>query len=243
MSTNILGRFALSSKTANAGTVLASLIPPFRGSNSVPPLMYKLQGGKPNWRNQPYTVISQLCYTAGSTAHDVVVMRPFNWAVVAADVAHNATVVTLETDPGLYATRYKYDLPPEAGGVVATTANNGIAGSDYVCYQLRDGTWQIDTVASVSSLSITMNTGTPNVSGGGIEKGSILFFFGVAANTDPATGLAHLAITSVASARTELLTSAGSISSLHPGDPLIVYSANASNAGILSFVAGHYAER
>jgi hypothetical protein len=239
---NVLGQFALSSKTANAGTVLASLVPPFRGANGQPALLYKLQNQRPNWRNQPHTVISQLVYTAGSTAHDVVIMRPLNWARITTDVAINSTTMVLETNPGTYSSYYKYDLPPEAGGKVAGVADNGIAGSDYVAYQLRDGTWQINTVSSVSSLTLTLGTATPNITGGGVEAGSICFFFGVAADSDPATGLAHLTINSVASARTSLLdgSAPGAISTLRPGDPMIIYSANASNAGIISVVSGYY---
>jgi hypothetical protein len=245
LSQNALGSFSLSSKTASSGTAFASLVPPYRGPSGSPPLLYKLDGGKPNWiRHNVFTHISQLVYTAGSTAHDLVIMRPLNWAVINGNVAANSSTIVLTTDPGVYSTNYKYDLPPSASGLVSCTASNAIAASDYVAYQLRDGTWVLDLVSSVSGLTLTMTTATPNITGGGIADGSILFFFGVAANVDPATGLAHQAINSVASARTSLLSdlARGTVQNFHPGDPMVLYSANASNAGILSVASGFYAQ-
>lgn len=242
-----LDTFCLGSTTQTAGTVITALIPPYRG-NTGAPISYRVRGAQPTWTNQgsgAYTHIDSLIYTAGSTAHDVYVMRPLNWAVVNGDVAANATVINLLTNPGAYSTSgsYKYKLPADAS-VPSNVSSNNIAANDYVAYQLRDGTWKLNTVASVSSLAVTVNTAVPNFTGGGIEDGSILFFFGVSTDTVPQTGVAHTYFTSVASTRTDLLASARpgvSFSSLNPGDPLMIYSANASNAGILSSVMGHYA--
>lgn len=238
----VVGDFAIGSQTQTQGTVISALIPPWRGPNGSPPFSYKVTGGRPNWTSPgAYTYVNQIVYASAGTVHDVVVMRPFNWAVVNGDVAHNATVVNLLTDPGAYSTAFKYGLPGDAGGVVANTADNGIAASDYVAVQLRDGTWHMSLVSSVSSLAVTLTTATPNVSGGGIEDGSILFFFGAPANTNPQTGQAHVKFTTVASTRVLLFDSGSSgIGSLNPGDPLIVYSANATAAGILHSVTGQY---
>jgi hypothetical protein len=237
----VVGDFTVGTTTVAFGTAFASLIAPWRGSGGAP-LQYKVgPNGRPNWVPGAYTHVTQAVYTAAGTAHDLVFMRPLNWAVVAADVAANSGAVTLLTDPGLYSTNYKYPLGPDAGGVVATVANNAIAGSDYVAVQLRDGTWHMSLVTSVSSLTVTMTTVCPNVTGGGIEAGSILFFFGVAADVNPQTGKAHLAITSVASARTSLLDSGGGgVPTLNPGDPMILYSANAAATGILNSASGRY---
>lgn len=242
----ILGTFATPSSTANAGTAIVRLIPPFRGSSGGP-LMYKLSNGlsgTPNWCKSGFTHLTQAVYTAAATAHTLVVMRPFNWAVVASDVAANAQAVTLLTDPGVYSTSFKYPLPPEAGGVVASVADNAIAASDYVAVQLRDGTWHVSAVTSVSGLAVTMTTATPNVTGGGIEAGSIMFFFGASGDSNPQTGQAHVSFLTVANARTSLLPDAayGSVSGLNPGDPLLLYSANASNAGTISVACGYYAK-
>lgn len=236
---NPLGAFCLGSKTATAGTAITQFIPPYRGDSGARVLHKKVNGHRPNLRG--VTHITDLVYTAGSTAHDVVLMRPFNWAYVNGAVAKNATAVVLTDDPGVYSTNYKYPLP--AGQAApAGTADNAIAAGDCVAVQLTDGTWHVTTVASGSYSALVLTDATPNITGGGIADGSIMYFFGVAANTDPATGLAHPVLTSVASTRVNLLQDAANsyFAALHAGDPLLVYSANASNAGILSLVSGLY---
>lgn len=243
-----LGHFMIPSTTANAGTAFAAKVEPYAGYPGAR-LMYKLISGRPNWLayGGAYTVLDSIAYADTGTAHSLVVMRPLNWAVVNGDVAHNATGVTLLTDPGAYTTSgsFKYPTTPESAGIPATVATNTIAGSDYIMVQLRDGSWHMSTVASVSSLTLTLTTATPNVSGGGIEDGSILFFFGVAADTNPNDGKAHLALTAGAgSTKIELVASGKSdvgIRSFFPGDPMILYSANASNAGTVT-AAGHYSK-
>lgn len=239
----VYGTFALPSQTQSAGTAIVSLVPPYRGSGGNPPLLYKLdKNQKPNWE-KAFTHLSQLTYTAAGTAHTVVVMRPLNWTTIASAVAHNSTSVVLTADPGVYSTNYKYALPTEASGKPSGVADNGIAANDYVAFQLKDGTWHVSTVGSVSSLTLTLSTGTPNVAGGGAVAGTPLFFFGVAGDSDPATKSTHVSFLSVANARTELISDKtfGDVSSLNPGDPLLIYSANASNAGTLAVAVGFYA--
>jgi hypothetical protein len=169
-------------------------------------------------------------------------MRPLNWCRIAEAVAANDTTIVIDADPGLYATKYRYPLP---GGMTKpiNTADNAIAASDYVAFQLLDGTWHISTVASVSSLTLTLDTATPNVTGGGAALDTVLYFFGVAANTNPQTGAAHLSIKSGAGTSRVVLIpeGSGSIPALNPGDPLILYSANATNAGVLT-ACGFYAD-
>lgn len=236
---NPLGAFCLGSKTASAGTAITHFVPPYRGDSGAPVMHKKVNGRRPHLHGVAH--LTDLVYAAGSTAHDVVLMRPLNYAYVNGAVAANSTSVVLADDPGVYSTNYKYPLP---GGqsAPACTADNAIAGSDYVAVQLVDGTWHVTTVSSVSSLTLTLATATPNITGGGIADGAILYFFGVAANVDPATGLAHPVLTSTASTRVNLLQDAGNsyFAALHAGDPLLIYSANASNAGVLSLVSGLY---
>jgi hypothetical protein len=234
-------RFFVAGNTASAGTAFAAYVPPHRGAGGAA-MMQKVVGGRPNWAGGLYTHVESAVYVAGSTAHDLVFMRPMNYAVVNGDVAANGTVVNVLTDPGAYSTAFKFQLPPEAAGLEATAADNGIAANDYVLVQLRDGTWHMSTVASVSSLAVTLNTAVPNVTGGGVEDGSILWFFGVASDTNPRTGRAHTAVITTASARTEIVGAKHGISvpSLGAGEPFILYSANASNQGWLASVAGRY---
>jgi hypothetical protein len=244
----VFGTFATPSKTATAATAFAQLVPPWRGVAGGASKLYKLDSGRPNWSSRgAFTHITRLFYECGSTIHDVVVMRPLNYAIIRADVAHNAATFVLESDPGLYATvnNYKYGLPPEANGISASVANNAIAAGDYVAYQLRDGTWVLDTVASGTYAALVLTTSTPNVTGGGVEAGTPMFFFGIYTDKDPATGLIHPVYSCKASTRENLLGAGdgASISSLHPGDPMVVFSGNATAAGFLVTAAGHYADR
>lgn len=239
----VFGTFTLSTATANAGTAFTRLIPPWRGAG-IAPLLYKHNQGRPNWHTPgAYTTLTQLTVTDGGTAHDYVVMRPFNYALVTTDVAANAATFILADDPGLYATTYKYALPAEAGGVVSAVADNAIAASDYVAYQLRDGTWILDTVSSGTYAALVLATSTPNVTGGGVEAGTPMFFFGVAANSDPATGTVNPTLKAgAASSRINLLpdNALGGLTSLRPGQPMFIYNANASNASTLNVGHGCY---
>jgi hypothetical protein len=239
---HIYGTFALPSQTQTAGTAIVAFIPPFRSGAGNPPLAYKLDKNQvPIWR-QGYTHITQLTYTASTTAHTVVVMRPLNYAMITTAVAANSATVVLDADPGSYSTAYRYDLPTAAAGKPSCAANNLIAASDYVAFQLRDGTWHVSAVTSVSGLTLTLTTSTPNVTGGGSDANIPLFFFGASTDTNPQTNAAHVSFLSVASARTDLISNVGfgDVPALNSGDPLLVYSANATAAGTLSSCVGYY---
>lgn len=238
--TNRFGSFATPTKTVAFGTAFASLIPPWRGSGA-DAIVHSYLNGKLNVP-KAYTHVTKAIYEAAGTAHDLVLMRPFNYGIVSADVAINTATFVLTDDPGVYSTNYKYVLPGSASGVPGNTANNAIAAGDYVAYQLRDGTWVLDTVASGTYAALVLTTTIPNVTGGGVAAGTLMYFFGVAANVDPATGLAHASFRSVASARTNLLGDAagGEFCTLHQGDPIVAYSANATATGLLISCGGYY---
>jgi hypothetical protein len=248
--TEILGSWAVSSLTASADTAFARLIPPYAGGKGGP-YLHKADGNGKRVEPKPrgITTIASLIYAAGGTVHDVIVMRPLNWTYITEAVAANDTTVVVAKDPGTWATAgvFKYDLPGDASGIPSAIGNNTIAANDYVAFQLRDGTWHVSTVASVSSLTVTLNTATPNVTGGGCAIGTMFYYFGVAADTVPQTGAAHLSLKSVASTRVDLLAVAGGgagvVPALNAGDPLIIYSANATAAGTLHLASGYYLDR
>lgn len=238
---NTLGTFATSTKTAAAGTPWAQGIDPWRGQTEAA-MAYSIATGSRNWEGA-YTHISKLMIDCGSTAHTIGILRPLNYALVNGDAAINQAVINLVTDPGAYSTAYKYTLPSAAAGLVSCVANNPIAAGDYCAYQLRDGTWIFDTVASVATLAITMSTVIPNVTGGGVVSQSIFFFFGVLADVNPATGQPHTNILCKASTREDILFSSGADGdhrSIRKGDPMIVYNANATVASTLVTAAGYY---
>ncbi len=114
-----------------------------------------------------------------------------------------------------------------------------MASGDYVVYQLVDGTWVLDTIASGSfGSTLTLTTGTPSL--GGIAANSPFFWFGVIGDSDPATGKVNPQWDTVASTTTVYTDMAGLATALRPGDPLIFYSANNAATGKLSFVSGTY---
>lgn len=242
--TEIHGTWAVSGNTASAGTAFYRFVPPYAGGKGGP-MTHKVDGnGRMIPAPRSITHVSSLIYAAGTTAHDVVIMRPLNWTYITEAVTANDTTVVLAADPGAYSTAYKYPLP-NGTTKPANVANNAIAGSDYVAFQLRDGTWHVSAVTSVSSLTLTLTTATPNVTGGGCDANTVLYFFGVSTDSNPQTGLPHLYLTSTASTRVSFFSGQGpdSAAALNPGDPLIIYSANASNAGTLICASGYYADR
>lgn len=245
--------FGQTGGTKTAGTAINSLIAPFFGPRSAPVIFGPLPtispgapptAPAPNWyANAAYTHLTYLNYTTGTTAHTITVMRPLNFTAFKTAVPKNTTAITLMTDPGLYSTSYNYQLPGLATAPVQL-ADNALAANDYVAYQLADGTWQLDTIASgtFAGGNIVLTTGTPNRNGATIAAGSPLFWFGVATDSDPATGLGQPVFTSTASSTANLINSSNGegIPTLHPGDLLLVQSNNLTAAGTMNLVAGDF---
>lgn len=264
----VLGEFSVSS-IASGSTAAQLLIPPYPGPKGGPPYLYNALASyapsltsaplatKANWLTAPLfgvTKITSLLVNASSTGHTLFILRPLNWTYFPAGLAKNTTAIPngsgssstgLFDDPGVYSTNYKY---PTAGAVFpAPAADAAISGTNLlVCYQLSDGTWQLDTIASGTfGASLTLTTGTPNRNGGAILAGAPLFYFGAVAGTlvDPATGSTAFGTTTKTSAQTGYQDYLDSVfSAVHPGDPLLIYDANATAADsiIASGVYGAY---
>jgi len=115
-------------------------------------------------------------------------------------------------------------------------AGNAAAASDIVAYQLIDGTWEFNTIASVSTKAITLTNNIAGVDAGAgaaaIADGSPFLIFGVVGDG------AYLALPLTASVVNEWGATAGGsgIVLVHPyvGEPFYVYDANATNAGFLN---------
>lgn len=233
------GRWMIPSTTATAGTAFTRLVAPYGGQS---PSVQKVDGNLLRANLPPlYTVCDNVVYTDAGTAHSLVFMRPFNWTYITTAVAANATSVILGWDPGVYSTNYKYALP---GAVLkpAAVADNAIASGDYVAFQLKDGTWHVSTInGAPSGLTITLTTATPNITGGGADANTILYFFGVVGDSNPRTGTTGPSLTSGAgTSRVTLLSPGqGGFGTLNIADPFLFYSANATNAGILN-ASGYY---
>lgn len=239
--------YTVAGTTATAGTAITAAIPPFGGGPGVPCPLYQVDSaGKPLWVRGTGAVITHLVnlsYLTAGTAHTINVLRPLNFTYLTAAVAAGTTALPVAGDPGIYSTNYLYALPGGTGTAngpsgPSSVSDDGAASGDYVMYQLLDGTWQVDTVSSYSSGTLTVNTGTPTptVSGnGGCYKNGVVFFFGVGTDTDPATNQKQPAWTTTASTTAQYVgnTYVGGVAGLHYGDPLLFVSNNITAAGTL----------
>jgi hypothetical protein len=263
----VLGAWNTVGTVFSGSTATTQLIPPYPGPAGTPPYLYNslasyspLVAGAPlqtksNWLTSPsfgITRITSIWSQTSSTAHQTLIFRPLNFTYFPAGLAKNTTAIPngsgasstgLFDDPGVYSTNYKY---PTAGGVFpAQVADAAISGTNLnVCYQLSDGTWQFDTIASGTfNSSLTLTTGTPNRAGGVILAGAPLFYFGAISGAllDPATGQAAIQLNIKASTQNVIQDNlVGAISMLHQGDPALLYDPNGTAADFI-MAAGYYA--
>jgi hypothetical protein len=154
----------------------------------------------------------------------------------------------------LYSTAFKYPVggasAVEGGiagpGVPVNVANLTPTTTHYFAVQLADGTWFFDLIAgfNTSTLVLTTTTTIPNVTGGGIPKGAICFLLGSSATQDPNTGqLPPAQYTNSGTATQEdFHDSAGDcvVTSIHPGDPMMLYNANATAASFQGLISGYF---
>lgn len=179
--------------------------------------------------------VTSLLYESPAARHNIAIMRPLNFTTFSAAAAGGQAVVNIAADPGNYAINYKYPVP---AGWVQRTANNLIAGNDYAMYQCPDGTWVLDTVASVSTLAITMTSNLPT---GGLAAGARVWQMKAFGSTDPYTGEANYYLSPTVSAITNLSDiENGLISSHVKYAPILLYNANATAASIANLVEWTY---
>lgn len=235
--TQPFGTFSVGQSTnVSGGTAFVSLIPPYEPPGGVK--------GTPIGAVKPgpgIIHVTSFWYTVPTTAHTLYFMRPLNWTTFKADAAASQAVVVISADPGTWATAGVYQYPL-ANTSIPSTGNNTIGANDYVVYQAASGQWIVDTVASGTSPTLTLTTNLPT---GGVKKGGLFYFFGLKTDTDPATNAAHNkwlidAATSGTTTRA-FQDPIGLFCTLHPGDPLVILSDNASAQGYLEMVNGYYA--
>lgn len=249
--------FGFGPATAAGGTAFIQGIIPYPGAAPGAPLLYAQvpgnNGNSPNWwgagSNSVFTVVDRIQYSTNGIAQKVGLLQPLNFAYVTTAVAINTATFILDKDPGVYSTNYRYRL--NNSNVPASVANNAIAAGDYVAYQLVDGTWIFDTVASGTYAALVLTTNVPNISGGGVNAGAPMFFFGVVGDKNPANGQVPFQTTipvygtagsvTGSSQNQEIYSQwTGLWQSIHPGDPVIFYSPNTTTAGTLDMVTGYY---
>jgi hypothetical protein len=215
MSLATRGRFSKGGITQIADTVIDVLIPP---------------------KKNAFTVLTTIRYNVGTTAHTLTVMKPQGVTTLASVAASGQADVVLTADPGAAPQR----LGPN--NTASQLATNLIAANDYVAFEMPDGTFYFDTVASVASLTITLTNNLPT---NGIAVGAKCWFFGVAGDSDPFTGQAFYPL---------IVTAAGSgtvtrqwqdkmngvVSSNRPYEPLLLHSDNGTTAGKFDLVNAVY---
>lgn len=186
-----------------------------------------------------YAIVTGFQYTPTNTAHTVTIMRPMGAALLSAAVAAGDTTCTLASNPGTYTNK--------------ATANNVIATGDWFMIQLNDGTFYTPVAAAatstasnttVSSLTLTL-AAFPYAA----SAGNIVWWFGIAADTNPADNLAHpkfltpTANTAMALGNTVDAGIAGLVSSFGKSEPLLLHSNNATGAGQFDYVNVAYSSK
>lgn len=170
------------------------------------------------------TKVTRMQVTVGATAHTLTALRPLATTTLSAAALASQAVIALTADPGDYTGK--------------STGDNLIAANDYVVVEKPDGTFHLGVVSSVSTLDITL---TANVPTGGFSSGAKVWFFGVAADTDPNTAEAHPVFTLPASGVTTLEAAEGSlVETLHSYEPIILQINNATNASVFENCSGVY---
>lgn len=247
---HILGTLPNISGAGTDATITTNLIPPWNGPLGSAPLICdpRPTGPSANRFAKAITHLTSVNYTNGDTAHVLTLMRPKNYTWLTTAIAANGTALVPYDDPGVYSTNYKYPTPAGFTTGTAQVADNAIATNDWVCLQLKDGTWHKSMIASgtFGGGNLVLTTAVPNVTGGGAAVGAPVYFFGIPTDKDPATGLADIN-TSVAAVATSGVNFAvwsyadGFFSALHYGDPLLFHDPGTTHLGTLNYITGYYA--
>lgn len=254
----VFGGWNIPSATATGGTAFTALIPPdtypsdpngqslqqsaFLGGLIPGSITIHLAGwyGRVGSPTFGVTHVTDLVYTTGTTAHAITMMQPKNFTYTTAASLKNVATLTIAYDPGVYSTNFAYNQ----GQIPSSVADNAIANTDYVAFQLADGTWFSSKVTSYVAPTLTLVTTLPNPTGvGGVAVNTPVFFFGQASDVNPCTGLLDWTTTTTASAARAAIISRdfmGGIQANHAGDPLLFFSPNTAAAGSLDYAAGAY---
>lgn len=241
-----LGNFALPETGGSASVAIGILIDPPRSNmatgfdNPATPLPQALL-------QQPCDGIITLtkAVITCTAAQLVSALSPLNWTTLAADgaatTAGNASI-TLSADPGLYSVSYRGGRQPQPPNAFST-ANNAIAAGDWIGFQMADGTWVADLVTAVAGSSTILVGLTSALGTGGVKQGSLVYFFGVPADINPATGRKRPQTTFPASSArdTSWNSTDGIAFTLFNGDPMLLLAGNTDNATKINYATGRYA--
>jgi hypothetical protein len=240
-----VGSFHIGAATAAGDTPFTKAIPPWPGAgktqlwkpfpDATMPMM-----GTAKHIGDAVAHVQEISYSTGATAHTIGILRPLNYTALKAALAPGATAIKLRTDPGLYSTNYEY---PSAAGKPFNVADNPIAAGDFVMIQLADGKWHASAIASgtFAGDDLVLATAIPDIAGGGALEGQIVYFFGIVSDSNPADGSPHPQVTLADGLTLNKSWSdfgVGVVVALHPGDPMLFYSPNTTDAGTLHHIRG-----
>ncbi len=172
-------------------------------------------------KNNCRLALLYLAYLCAATAHTISLMYAKDNASYAGSSRNTTSAAALSGQAVINVTTTPRD-----------PAGNAAAASDIVAYQLTDGTWEFNTIASVATKAITHNANITGVDAGAggtaIAAGAKYLIFGVVGDG------ACLKLKATASVQKEFLNY-GLPVLVHPyvGEPFYVTIDNGTNAGFL----------
>ena len=160
--------------------------------------------------------VSGFSYTAAATAHTVTMLTVLDTKSVASEAAASQAVVALNS------------IPTAADGSI-------LAANDYLILQYEDGSWEPHLVSSLSGLNVTVSASFSKK----ILKGSTAYFMGAPGDHSNRQYTIDASQTFTIAGSTDRVCAAAATAK---NQPILVHSNNATNAGILRWVAYSYAE-
>jgi hypothetical protein len=175
--------------------------------------------------------VTEFEYQSGSTLHTLTFMVPKSTVKLAAAAAQSATSLVLASDPGQW-------------GSAKSVASRAAAANDYIAYQLSDGTWAYNEITAVSLNSVSgLLTVTVTEIGAALPIGTVIYYFGLATDTNPRTNLANFIMKPTISATTVYGDDNGVLmTGWTYGEPVLVTSNNLTAQGYLNYLSGLYGE-
>ena len=216
----VLGTCTGGGYTASANPAIYALVPPAPANN------YGLR------KSSLFTRLMDLSYVSAGTQHTLTILKEIGRTTVASAAAASQAVVNLTANPGTSL------LGP--AGTASQLANDGVAANDYLVFELPDGTYYFDYVASVNVLAVTMTNNLPT---NGLAAGATVWMMGQTTDSEPTTGLAFPFLKPPVSARTLYTNILGIAVSGYRYSPLLVSSSNATAAGFIEYMTALYTDR
>lgn len=162
-----------------------------------------------------YARVAGFNWTAGNTANSFYGMRPIGRANIASASNSSVNTVTLDANP-------------------SASGNNLAAGDQMVYGPCVDGIYYRGQVSAFNATSLVV-TFTANVSAN-VTTNTKVFNYGIFSDTDPTTGTAHPRFITTANTSGNFTFGPAGLSGHAKGDPLLIYSPNATNATNLNWL-------